>query len=71
MSTIETTKPGTKLANGSIVIEQRRDIVLCVLPHNEFTPYATWRIGADGDTAHGDYFRTLTAAMDGFKARAA
>ena len=71
MDTAETNKPGTALANGSVVIEQRRDIVLCVLPHNSFTPYATWRIGVMGDTAHGDYFRTLSEAVEGFNKRAA
>lgn len=71
MSTIEISKPGTVLDNGSIVIEQRGEIVLCLLPHNEFTPYATWRIGLYGDTAHGDYFRNLTDAFAGFQKRAA
>lgn len=70
-TTAEINAPGTMLANGSVVIEQRRDVVLCALPHNSFTPYATWRIGVMGDTAHGDYFRTLPEAVEGFNKRAA
>lgn len=64
-------QPGTKMANGSIVIAQRKDIVLCVLPHNEMHPYATWRLEADGQgTAGGDYCRTLEDGMLSLKQRA-
>jgi hypothetical protein len=58
--------PGTILANGSFILKQKGDIVLCFIPHNDVTPFATWAIGGDGDTFHGDYFRDIDSAMSGF-----
>ena len=63
-------KIGERIANGSIVIAQRGEIVLCVLPHNPMHPYATWRVGPDGDTAHGDYCRTIQEGVDSMNDRA-
>lgn len=45
-------------------------IVLCHLPSNEVTPYATWTYnGNDNNFYHGDYCRTLEAAEESFKNR--
>ncbi len=61
---------GTKLANGSIVLKHKHDIVLCLLPDNDVTPFATWAINDGGDTFHGDYFRDIDSAMSSFVRRA-
>lgn len=64
------TKPGSRLRNGAIVVEQRRSIVLCIIPDNDATPYATWALGGQGDTFFGDYYRTLDEAISGLVERA-
>ena len=69
------------LRNGGEVIKRRprngvergtmaADIVLCFLPHNSVTPFATWQINvADGDTYWGHYFDDITEAEKDFEAR--
>lgn len=61
---------GTRLKNNAIVIAQRHDIVLCILPHNRVHPYATWRVGPDGDTGGGDYCRTIEEGVASLAERA-
>ena len=56
---------GLSLANGSIVVDKTDEHVLCVLPHNTITPYATWIFNSTTlDTSHGNYFRTLGEAVE-------
>src|SRR5262245_13774409 len=70
-----------KLPNGGEVIKRRdlhpagratmaSEIVLCYLPHNDITPFATWqRNTADGDTYWGHYFDDIKVAEHDFDTR--
>lgn len=66
-------KVGRVLRNGSIVLdyhfEEDDGYVLCLLPNNSLTPYATWAISRDLDTFWGNYFQELEEALDNFKKR--
>jgi hypothetical protein len=52
---------------------QDADIVLCHLPYNDVTPYATWQLfpGEYGGTVWGHYFRAdeEAAAIKDFQTR--
>jgi hypothetical protein len=63
--------PGKKLPNGAILVDRKGDIVLCVIPGNSATPYATWRIAPDGDTGGGDYHREFSKAVAAYNKRKA
>ena len=74
--------PGIKVANGAIIIASSGDrdwcVVLCVIPGNTVTPYATWAayeteshaVGNRIMTVNGEYFRDLPTALKGFNKRA-
>jgi len=48
-----------------------RIVVLCRLPDNRPTPFATWRVDSQGYCHWGHYARTLEEAKADFLARAA
>ena len=70
--------PGIKVANGATIIAVHNDVVLCVIPGNTVTPYATWAayesenhaVGNRIMTVSGEYFRDLPTALKGFNKRA-
>jgi hypothetical protein len=46
-------------------------IVLCYLPHNDVTPFATWQMNTGTrETYWGHYFETLSEAEDDYVHRA-
>lgn len=59
----------TVLNNGSVLIEQRGEVVLCMLPGNTITPYATWVIDPDGSTFNGDYCYNIEQAVKSLQNR--
>jgi methenyltetrahydromethanopterin cyclohydrolase len=67
---------GTTLENGAIVIDygtavNGSHIVLCVLPHNDTTPFATWQYNEPdaADTYWGHYFNELHRAVFDYERR--
>jgi len=62
------------LPNGGVILSRRflsdgkSEIVLCFLPHNLTTPYATWQKHKD-DTFWGHYFTTVEEATEDFQTR--
>lgn len=44
-------------------------VVLCHLPDDKATPFATWRVGRNGHCYWGHYHTTLTEAAKDFNER--
>lgn len=51
-------------------LEQLAEIVLCFLPHNKLTPYATWQRNIEENSTYwGHYFQTVEEATKDFQTR--
>jgi hypothetical protein len=44
-------------------------VILCFLPHNEATPFATWQQGQNSKTFWGHYFDNIKEAVRDFDTR--
>jgi hypothetical protein len=51
--------------NGALLLEKTGDVVLCKFRHE----FVTWRLGLDGSTYSGHYFREITDAVEDYQKR--
>jgi len=63
-------KPGEKLSNGAVVLDQREDVVLAIWVGRAM-PFVTWRIDENGGCFWGEYHTTLEAAWTEYQERVA